>query len=162
DRLLKISDMTKEIPAALLGQSKLEVDPRDRGHGLKKILGRFGEVVDLLLCPSDAARSEPALAVEVGEDINPRRRRRRVARSRSAIGESAPRCRSRIPMMSLTVRGGGTNCAFVMAAEACLASSTDMVLWHAEARRPRRSVSARLMHEISRLAGCTMARASLS
>src|SRR5262249_43524736 len=86
--------MTKEIPAALLGQSKLEVDPRDRGHGLQKILGRFGEVVDLLLCPSDAARSEPALAVEVGEDINPRRRRRRV----SQVAERDRRVGSALPV----------------------------------------------------------------
>src|SRR5262245_56105274 len=71
--------MTKEIPAALLGQSKLEVDPIDRGHSLQEIVGSFGEVVDLLLCPSDAARSEPTLAVEVGEGLNPCRRRRRVS-----------------------------------------------------------------------------------
>src|SRR4030095_10739975 len=53
-------------------------------------------------------------------------------------------------MMSVIVRGGGAKGVCVIAAEACLTSSTDMVLWHASARRLRTSASARLVHEIGR------------
>ena len=53
-------------------------------------------------------------------------------------------------MMSVIVRGVGAKGVCVSAAEACLTSSTDMVLWHASARRLRTSASARLVHEIGR------------
>src|SRR5262245_23304164 len=59
--------------------------------------------------------------------------------------------------MSVIVRGGGTKLAPLKAAVTCLASSMDMALWHAGARRPKTTVSARLAHEIGRVRRSTMA-----
>src|SRR5262249_49970045 len=58
--------------------------------------------------------------------------------------------------MSVIVLGGGTKLASLKAELTFLASSMDMALWHAGAKRPRTSVSARLAHELGRAPGSTI------
>src|SRR5262245_12959292 len=64
--------------------------------------------------------------------------------------------------MSVMVRGGGTKLAPSKDAVTFLASSIDMAFWHAGAKRPKTTVSARLVHEIGRVRRSPMAGLPLS
>jgi hypothetical protein len=74
--LSKISDLVKQISAALLRYGKAVINEIDRRNGLPKVLVRSGEIVDLLLCASEAARGQSTLTVEVSEGLqtSPRQR----------------------------------------------------------------------------------------
>jgi hypothetical protein len=67
--LSKISDVVKKISAALLRCGKAVINEIDRRDGLPKVLVCSGEIVDRLLCASEAARSQSTLKVEVGEGL---------------------------------------------------------------------------------------------
>src|SRR5262245_57626721 len=79
------------------------------------------------------------------------------ARSRKATSGVVRACWSSMASMSVIVRGGGTKLAPLKAAVTFLASSMDMALWHDGARRPKTTVSARLVHEVGRVRRSTMA-----
>src|SRR5262249_31728818 len=69
----EISKIAKVVSVPFLGHGEDAIERE--GHALQTMLVSFVEIVELLFRASDASRGEPPLQVEVGEPINPGRRR---------------------------------------------------------------------------------------